>query len=622
MTRRVMNHYLFKHLLLVLLAAVLPLAAQAQNQIAPYLELNPTSGDLDTAFILEVHVPIGKENPAIGLPSFAHSAEFDFRRIGSERIRQDINGEVTEERLFTYKILPTDALAPGTYSIPRISVPVGGKTFTLEAPAIKISSKEAITSTQPQSDSGISFAHSVDQAEPYIGQQLVYSTDVMTSVAFARASLNDISLPDFARESFGKFQEQRRDIGDSVRHTVKEALFPLRGGEISIPERELSAEVRVARPDLRPRRPRNPWSILDDMIPDIDPLMPHTIIKRTFVAPTITLKVKPLPAPVTPIEGNIPVGELTMNSQVDESSVEEGGSITLTVEIISDGNLKPYELPKPIGPAAKDFKIYVDKPKVVETPSQNKVLFKKTFAVTLVPQKAGTLLLPAYPITYFNPKQERYITVQTIAETIKVAPNKNSQKLTVAGGEQTVEETVETNKQEIRPVGEDLLPQHVGAELAKSSPHLPSYLAEILIAALPMLALFYNARTKKLRLAISDPNVARARGAYRLASAALDRSEAVSADELLSIIRGYVGAKCKASSESLTSADVGRLLRDESVEDEAITPAVKLLNALQAAVYGGSVQTDRDSSKSDLALLRQETKQVIDRIEESFNEQN
>lgn len=604
-------------LLAVLVVSFLQSSRALADGGAPYATVAPQEIPANSPFSLEIHVPYSGESENVGTPSFVHSELFDFRRSGVAHRVEIVNGNRSAEKVFSFEVSFAIPTPPGKYRLPVARIPVDGATAEVSLPVVTVVEDNTLPSgsvaggqgnTAPVAGNGFAFNQSVDSPDPFVGQQVVYSIDVVTTADFLRANLGDIALPDFFRASFGKLAEQKQEVGNSVHHIIREGIFPLHAGTLVIPQRSLEAELR-ARPARAPSR--RAWDIFDDVFSDLDPLMPQEVLKRRFTAAATQVHVRDLPPPEKPLSGVIPVGDLSIHSQIDQQSVEEGGSLTLTIDIVSDGNLTPYELPKPIG-AAGDFKIYVDKPNFEITPTQNRILFKKSFTVTLVPQRSGALTLPVYPITYFHARQQKYATLNTTNETVHVTPRERGKEQVVVHNAPppATENVQKPEKQEIVTRGEDLFPQHVGAVLRKNRrlPRLPAQLTYVLL--LPVGALTCIRALRRRREIATDPSAGRAALAHRAARKAL-AADSASPEALLNAFQTYVSMAYNMPMGSFTSADVPKLLPPAKTPPELIEELGQLLRELQAAVFGGAaISTER------LAALHQLTARCIDRIEQ------
>ncbi len=580
------------------------------DQAGPYATISPKEVPPTGTLALEIHVPIAGDEDSVGTPSFVHSSQFEFRRSGVSHRLEIVNGARAAEKIFSFQVSFAGSVTPGRYKLPAAHIPIGNDSVELQLPAVTVTADTDDSGAARQS--GFAFSQMVETPEAYVGQQVIYTIDVVTTDDFVRANLGEVTLPDFARLSFGKLAEQKQEVGNAVHHTVREALFPLHAGTIVIPGRTLAADLRVR----QPRRPmRRTWDFFDDVFQDLDPLMRPEVVSRKFTAEPTQVHVKDLPPPDRALSGPIPVGDLSIHSRLDQKTVEEGSSVTLTIDIVSDGNLTPYDLPKPSGGQVADFKTYVDKPKLEVSPTQNRILFTKTFAVTFVPQRPGPLAVPVYPITYFNPRQGKYITLSTTNETIQVTPRAHGREQVVMhGGADKSVPAPQPEQQEVVAQGEDLLPQHIGASLRETERAPSRGFTVLLLIGLPLLtfAVDQTLRTHRRRLAV--PDQIRAAGAFRAAQRSLQGLEIPAPADLLAIVRAYIGARFALPAESFTSADIPQVFSGRYGDASVAAELGELLGALQSSVYGG-----REASDATRKELAARTERCIEKIEALVN---
>jgi hypothetical protein len=568
---------------------------------APVVTLSPGAGTVDDTFELDVALQ-GKQGGQIGRPEFEASNDFDIESTGTSTRNEFVNGVQSFQILFSFQVTPRADLPPGNYLLPKGTVAVDGQQIALNGTKISIfgpnSSTPATTSSSQgvraeidalrREPSTIDFTHVVDNYQPYVGEQVIYRAEVATATGFASANLSDIELNGFWREPFGKNQEQVRNIGNTVVHSIFEALFPSQSGDIEIPRRTLTAQIRVVDPVHR----RRSMDLFEDFFSDMDAFGGSRMVTKRFVAQPFTVHVKDLPPPPFPHLGYIPVGDVSVRAGVDRTAVKQGESVTLKIEMTGDANLKPYELPQPYAGDIADFKTYVDKPQVETTPTKTRVLFRKVFDIALVPQKAGALKLPEYRIVTFDPKNGKYVTVTTGEHIIQVAASAEPEQLVVRGLPAPDRSTSADSEQktEIQLLGEGLYPQHVGPETYLKSRHVPPEYLWTVLLGLPLLLLPFHISILRRRTRLADHAGLLQVQAYRKALdsfQALENISSDSAERCLAVLRTYLGERFRFTGESLTSAELRELLSKRVKNHAVIDHAEEVFLKLQKTVYGG-----------------------------------
>jgi hypothetical protein len=120
---------------------------------------------------------------------------------------------------------------------------------------------------------------------------------------------------------------------------------------------------------------------------------------------------------------HIPVGELSISLGLNTEPITVGESKTITVTVESNGNVRPIdELQLRIPPS---ISVYSDTPNDSNEMSEDGVLMKRTFRVSLVPKKTGSFQIPGVALRFFNPRTKQYSWAQTRDIHLTVYENKD-----------------------------------------------------------------------------------------------------------------------------------------------------------------------------------------------------
>lgn len=142
----------------------------------------------------------------------------------------------------------------------------------------------------------------------------------------------------------------------------------------------------------------------------------------TVLSGSKQIEVLPLPnnAPSDFISG---VGEFNVNRTIEDTLIEQGGVMKLTITVSGTGNI--HNLTEPPIHFPSGFVIYGDP--IVEEDftfcslgAQGTITYKYNIQIN----QHGELIVPANSISYFDPKKEKYVTIQTSSDTIIVKKNK------------------------------------------------------------------------------------------------------------------------------------------------------------------------------------------------------
>lgn len=158
---------------------------------------------------------------------------------------------------------------------------------------------------------------------------------------------------------------------------------------------------------------------------------------QSFPVESSSLSVNILPLPSNPPNDFIGgVGDFAIQREIPEKSFNQGDVVKMMVTISGIGNIHNTSPPNLNLP--KGFKVYGDPVSTEEfsfgvNGSQGKITYEYNIEVTA----SGTTLLPATSITYFDPRQEKYITISSAQDSLDIEP----------GDGFLVETPLETNEQ-------------------------------------------------------------------------------------------------------------------------------------------------------------------------------
>ncbi len=171
---------------------------------------------------------------------------------------------------------------------------------------------------------------------------------------------------------------------------LKRALFPLQQGRLTI----TPMEAQISRSDFFGNAVRS---------------------QRVRSIPTV-IEVSPLPKAGQPAGFDAAnVGVFTFAARVDRAQVAVGEAVTLTIEINGRGNLR--KLAPPAIPKLDGWKAYEPRVNVIVDPASG-VSGTKTVEVLLLPERAGTVTVPALVLDTFDPDTRRYEHAQTAPITL------------------------------------------------------------------------------------------------------------------------------------------------------------------------------------------------------------
>jgi hypothetical protein len=382
-----------------------------------YLEVDPKDGTISDSYELSV-VLEGPSADGSAAPQLK-GGDFKATFVGPRTETMIVNGDVTRRMIFVYRIVPTKS---GALTTPSASIEVDGSEYVANAVAVNVS-------RTPAKVSGVNFEQYVDNPEPYVGEQIVYSIEVATNASLYELRLDDTPFDGFWGEPFKDETRTSRQI-NGARYAVsgtKRSLYAMRDGVLPLPERTLRAKMRERSSAQSPFGPFNPF---DDGF--LNPLGSR-MVERSFIADKTEVRVKPLPPiPAALNKENFRfgiVGATELSSNLSNTQNKVGEPITFEITLKSLGNLRHVQLDLNVD---SGLKVYPEKPRVTTDLFEGKHVMEKVFAFSIVPKRAGTFTIPAISIGYFDPKEAKFKALSTDAAKFEVASN---------GENQTIEES-------------------------------------------------------------------------------------------------------------------------------------------------------------------------------------
>lgn len=331
-------------------------------------------------------------------------------------------------RIYTRKVsaLITPKVA-GKFEL-GFSIELDGETFDSNVPVLEVVEADQPLPETPggraptEAQGPVFLWATIDKEQAYVGEQVSYALDVYERRTYLGIHLRKPpSFTDFFTEELPEGEPVIKRVGTTdyrVRPGLRRALFPQRAGTLEIGAAELSVGGR-----------------------------------QRILSPALTVEVLPLPAEGRP-PGFSPnnVGRFTITAEVDRTTLAANEPVTLRVTIGGEGNVKFVD-PGP-WPEIEGMRRY--DPKVETRLRKGAVLGgERRYEILLIPERGGTIEIPAHALAFFDPEEERYQVVRT-----------DPIVLTVEGGEPVAAEP----EREPEPGAEELSPLVLGDVLPRHAP--------------------------------------------------------------------------------------------------------------------------------------------------------
>jgi len=358
-----------------------------------------------------------------------------------------INGNTTVSVAFSYVLV---GVKEGDYTIGPATVIVDGRRLTTNPVKVKVVkgrpvAAAATTGAAPavqQNAPGNTLASGslskslflravVDKDNVYQGQQLTLTYRLYTRTAIVQTQVT--KMPDLTgfwnQDVTVKGQNTARwetEVYNGIKYNVANVkqviLFPEHAGNITIDPFSMDFVVRV----MAPAR-----DIMDQFFNGR-----YEDKKYSDKSDPVVVHVRPLPEKGKPADFDGAVGNFSIQSSIDKTSLKANESLNYKIQVTGSGNLKLLKNLTVNFPP--DFEKY--DPKVTDsiTEKVTGVAGYRVYNYLLIPRHSGDYTIDPVKLSYFNPATGKYVSVATKAFQIKVAKGVNESNVTSLADKQDV----------------------------------------------------------------------------------------------------------------------------------------------------------------------------------------
>jgi len=322
------------------------------------------------------------------------------------------------------------AVKEGTYNISPAAIIVKGKTITSKAYQLKIvKASEKNNAQQKALSENLFIKVETSKRNIVVGEQILVSYKLFTRIDLHNTELSSLpALNGFWAKDLKTSSRFKRDVVDGVAYNVatikKSVLTAQKSGKLSIDPMELKCSIRIQ----KKRNNRDPFANIFGGN--------YQVQEELIRSKPITITVTDLPSP--PYNFNGAVGNMSIKSEVDSTSISANDAITYKITITGTGNI---ELIKPLViPFPEDFEVYDPKitDKFFEGGRKRSV---KTFEYLLIPRYKGEYTIPSANLIVYNPKSKKYETKKSTIHKLNIGASKNNEDATNGTNQHTVKPT-------------------------------------------------------------------------------------------------------------------------------------------------------------------------------------
>jgi hypothetical protein len=395
---------------IALFISVLSLTASAQEAV---LTAKVSKNKLGINQRLKIEFTINKQ----GGDNFSPPKFSNFKVVGgpSQSVSQSwINGKVTFSQSYSYIIQPK---RKGELTIGSASIEIAGKN--INSKPIKIIVLDAIEIPKDPNDpnyiaqQNIHLVAEISKSKPFVGEGLyveyrlyvsenisVYDTSVTEAPQYNGFWNQNIKINNFPVK-MGKYN------GEDYRYIVlqKAFLIPTKTGKLQIDPMKMDIVIGV--PNGRTDFFGNPIT---------------QNIRKEFASAKKTISPRALPLKEKPENYTGAVGTFKFNVSLSKNLLKANESSQIQLTVKGKGNLKLFELPKVVTPVELE-KYQPERTEKVRVSSSG-ISGTVSDTYTIVPQYKGKYKIPNISFSYFNPKEEKYHTINTDNLIVEVLEGK------------------------------------------------------------------------------------------------------------------------------------------------------------------------------------------------------
>jgi hypothetical protein len=345
----------------------------------------------------------------------------------SQQVSQSwINGKSSFEKIYSYYLLPTQK---GIIVIKQATIEYNGQIY--KTTPIKISVTNAVqeardpNDTQISADDNLYLVADISKTNPYINEPITVVYKLYFSYNIGIDNWRELDKP-----KYNDFWSQNIDIkklvgeegmfkGEKYRFVVlrKTVLYPQKSGKLVI--EPLALDIDVELPTNR-----------RDMFGRVMGIKGN----KRVSAGAKTISVKALPEAGKPADFSGAVGKFDFKVIPSKTNLKNGESLELLVSVTGNGNMKLFNLPKPIVPNSLEMYDPVHSEKVNTTLSG--MSGKISDSYTIIPQFKGNYPIKPMQFSYFDLGSGTYKTISSpeIMVNVMDGPSANEPVATPTAG--------------------------------------------------------------------------------------------------------------------------------------------------------------------------------------------
>ncbi len=316
-------------------------------------------------------------------PDFSPLAkDFEILNQSQQQSTEIINWKRTKTVKWILTLIPKHS---GNLVIPVINFGQDNSPF------LALIVNDAVHSTRRQD--ALFLQVSVDKLKPYVQEQVIYTLKLFRKVNISQAQLTDPTLADAVVEKLGEDKKYRSQYQGENYIVIerKYAIFPQKSGSLDIKPLTLIADIMTTNQ------------------PQFNGFFNRQSTRTQRVeSEAIHLDVQSVPAEMKGVVW-LPAEQVYLEEKwpAKTAEIKVGEPVTRTVTLLAKGvtasalpEINTHKMPT-------HLKAYPDQPVIKEQGKADGVIAFREEKVALIPSKAGTYILPAIEIPWWNTKTKQ-----------------------------------------------------------------------------------------------------------------------------------------------------------------------------------------------------------------------
>lgn len=365
-----------------LVAATLLASAFTQDAARVSARLSATTAGIGEPVVLEIVVEGGSGDIEIGAPAIPPGLVLQGTQDFTE-MRFSLPGGRKQTRRREFALYAT---APGRFRIPPVTITIGNTSYRTNPVELQVSGVAMPRSVESTDDAWLRATMRPETV--YVGQQSTltveagFSEEIRTRLT--RPPVFDTPSPTgfWVQEVPGGVRAHLRNVDGRLFEiqTLQRAYFPLSAGSYAFAPARAVIDVRegfLFAPETREIRSKSPRIV-----------------------------VLPLPESGRPSDYRGAVGSYSVRAFLQPDTVSVGEAVQITVEITGNGNLKAA--PQPLLPTITGVELFPPTEDANVSFNGAVVEGTKRFQWVVIPERAGTITVPAVSYAFFEPATRTY----------------------------------------------------------------------------------------------------------------------------------------------------------------------------------------------------------------------